>query len=76
MGEDYIYSNTLSQFSEKLRETIKHDVKNKFGHSDEVSVQITEDNKLHIFFHTPIKNEVFQYINETYKPDKIHLAKE
>lgn len=70
---DYISENVSNEFSFRLADIIKSDVKEKFGDEIHISVRLTEDNKLCIIFNKPVRENIYDYIKEAYKPDTIRI---
>lgn len=74
--KDYVFEEVKKDFSDRLCDTIRQDVKEKFHTDIQIDAELTYDNKIYIYYNKPVKEPIYDYIKETYKPNKIRILGE
>ncbi len=71
---DYVLNEVIDTFSIKLEEVIKEDVKTSFSKDIDVDIILSDDSRLEIIVHTLITDDIYEYIENKYKPHAIHIS--
>lgn len=76
IADDYVSYNFRKQASENLSRFISDDIKAVFDYNIDVYAELTDEGRIYLVFTKPLKENIYDYIKETYKPYKISISGE